>query len=145
MAHPAAPARAARAGAPPCRPPARCAPRCARFLARCARWRSLRHRCRRSPAFPRRPKLQCPLSPRACSGPQPLAVGVVEHGTRDLDLEVVAQQRIVRPDALADALLAAAQKAEPDPVAERRRESRRADEALIVLEARLCADAQEMG
>src|SRR6185437_6537975 len=87
----------------------------------------------------------CPLNPRASSGPQPLAVGVVEHGIRDLDLEVAAQQRIVRAHTLTDAFLTAPQEAEPDPVAEDRRESRRADEALIVLEARLCADAQEMG
>ena len=78
------------------------------------------------------------------SATQPLSRGIVEHRIAHLDQLVARAHGIPGAHALAVARWPACQQAEPDPVAERRRERDRRHVALVVGRHRLGAHGHEM-
>src|SRR3954452_7645301 len=75
---------------------------------------------------------------------EPLSRGVDEGRAANLDRDVSAAHRVERPHALADPFRPAAEKAETDPMPERRRERDRGHVALVVFGARRRAKRDEM-
>src|SRR4051812_3388919 len=75
---------------------------------------------------------------------KPRSLGIEEYRIADLDFNVTIAHRVIGAHALANALRPSCNHAQPDPVAEHRRERDRRHITFVILDTRRSAHGKEM-